>query len=122
MAKFSKTERKFPKLTAKQAAYWLSEAWGREISPREVRVRNSWVFIFNEDYPNEVDTLFSPHGCDLDGECWSEVSFEESPFVVKDKQAIKKLTDKLSKSYREYLIDVCHWEKEDIDDLMGASE
>lgn len=112
-----RTVRKFPKLTAKLAAHWLSEAWGRPVAPKDVRVRNSWVFVLDEEFPDEVDALFSPHGCDLHGEPWDDVRFDESPFVVKDKQEIKVLTDGLSKEYRKYLLE-CDWEAEDVDELF----
>jgi len=112
-----KTKRKFPTLTAKQAAYWMSEAWGRPVAAKDVRVRNSWVFVLDRDFPDEVDALFAPHGSDLHGEPWDGIRFEQSPFVVKDKQAVKKLTDKLSEEYRKYLI-ACGWETEDVDELI----
>ncbi len=113
-----KSEHKFQKLTAKMAALWVGEAWGRDISPRDVRVRNNWVFVRDVDYPGECDALFSPHGNDLHGEPWDNVAIGQSPFVVKDTTAIKALTDKLDAEYKKHLAG-CGYEAQDLAELFG---
>jgi len=40
------------KLTVKQAAHWISEAWGRPIGPGRCRLRGNWLFVKD---PNEND-------------------------------------------------------------------
>ena len=111
-------QRKFTKLTAKKAALWVGEAWGRDISPRDVRIRNNWVFIRDHEFPNECDVLFSPHGNDLHGEPWSAVAMERSPFIVKDTDEITALTDKLDAQYKGHLAE-CGYSEEELAELFA---
>jgi hypothetical protein len=117
----TKTTKKFSKLTAKQAAYWLSEAWGRDISAKDVRVRNNWVFVRDKEFPDEADVLFSPHGADLHGEPWSGVKMASSPFIEKNKSAINKLCAELDSQYKAYLIESCDYSEDDWQELKEGA-
>jgi hypothetical protein len=82
--------------TTKQCAFWLSEAWGEDISVRNVRYRHGWIFLRDPDYPSEIDCIPAPVGDDIWGEVYSSINLTESPFVEKDKARIKALCDKLT--------------------------
>ena len=110
---------KFEKLTAVKAAYWLSEAWGETIKPNDVRLRGNWMFVrYSND--EDVDCIFVPTGNDLHGEPWSDISHNESPFVIKDKAKIEELTAKLDAEYKAHLIDGCHWTEADWVHMCGG--
>ena len=113
----SEAKRKFDNPTTKTIAHWLSEAWGDEVKTCNVRLRGNWVFVRNPNFDDEVDALFMPHGGDLHGEPWTGVRMSESPFVVKDKTAIKKLTGALDAEYKVYLIG-CNYTESDWEELL----
>ena len=108
---------KFTRLTAKQAAYWLSEAWGRYVAAKDVRIRNNWVFVRDKDFPDEADVLFWPHGADLHGEPWSGVQMARSPFIEKNTAAINELCAKLDSQYKAHLVEFCGYSEDDWQEL-----
>lgn len=118
----SEAKRKFDNPTTKTIAHWLGEAWGDEVKTCNVRLRGNWVFVRDPYFDDEVDALFMPHGGDLHGEPWTGVRMSESPFVVKNKKAIKKLTGALDAEYKAYLIGSCNYTESDWQELLkGAS-
>ena len=101
----------YKRLTKKQATYWLSEAWGKNIPEKNVRTRGDWMFVYSADY-DEVECIYQPCGGDLSGESWDSIPWEKSPFVIKDKDKIAKLIDDLNKSakvgqYKVINYDLC---------------
>ena len=91
------------KITVKQAAYWLSEAWGRNVPASRCRLRGNWLFV-DDPHEKHIDCIYSPMGGDMWGEPWTEINWEDSPFNPKwDKGILEKLdaeiTEYLEKGY-----------------------
>ena len=91
-------EPKFKNLTVKQAAYWLSEAWGEPIDAKNMRLRGNWMFVRNR-IGAEVVCVPVPRGNDLHCEPWTDIKYDASPFVIKDKATIQQMLDKLDADY-----------------------
>jgi hypothetical protein len=87
----------YKRLTKKQAAYWISEAWGQHIPEKNVRTRGDWMFVYSAEY-DEVDCIYQPCGGDLSGESWDSIPWGKSPFAIKDKDKVAELIDDLNKS------------------------
>jgi hypothetical protein len=93
------------KLSRKDAAYWLNEAWApeNEILPRHVRLAGDWLFYHDPDYPKDVSCIHDPKGGDLCAEPYCDIPFADSPFVEKDKtklaKTLAKLDDEIDSGY-----------------------
>lgn len=96
-------------ITKTKAAYWLSEAWGQKVKAKDVIVRNNWMFVRGD---TDVDCIHTPHG-DLSGEAWDGIKLDKSPFVIKDKIEVRKITNALDKGYKLYLMEHCGYTEED---------
>jgi hypothetical protein len=99
------------KLSRKEAAYWLNEAWApeNEILPSHVRLAGDWLFYNNPEYPNDlngiksVTCMHSPKGGDIWAEPWSDIPYADSPFGEKDPAKIDATLEKLDASIAEML-------------------
>lgn len=84
------------KLTVKQAAHWISEAWGRPIGPGRCRLRGNWLFV-KDPNENDIDCIHNPKGGDIWGEPWTNIPEKLSPFNPDwDKSILKTLDDEIS--------------------------
>jgi len=104
----SKTNRS--KHTKADIALCLGERIGEFIEPNQIRIRGNWLF-YNAEYLDgkEVDCYFAKNarydsGC-LCMEPWDSVKFEDSPFIPKNDEKVKKALEQLDKGYSEYLKD-----------------
>ena len=91
-------------LSRKDAALWLSEAWGRDdIRAQHVRHVGNWLFHHDPDYPQEVTCIHAPKSGDIWAEAWSDIPWTDSPFVEKDESKLAKILAKLDEEISEYL-------------------
>ena len=84
------------KITVKQAAYWLSEAWGRNVPPNRCRLRGNWLFVYTVPFTTDIDCIYAGGArfgrLNVSGEPWTEINWEDSPFNPKwDKSILEKL-------------------------------
>jgi hypothetical protein len=94
------------KLSRKDAALWLSEAWGRDdIRPRHVRHLGNWLFVDDpqDTRSGEVECIHAPKSGDIWAEPWSGIPFIESPFVEKDQAKLAKTLAKLDDGIANYI-------------------
>ena len=80
------------KITKAQAQLWLSEAWGRSISIKNIKLRGDWLFVRDIDeishYADEVDCIHRPMSGDIYAEPYDCIRLEDSPFVPNNKEAV----------------------------------
>ena len=105
------------KITVKQAAHWVSEAWGRDIPARRCRLRGNWLFV-DDPCENDIDCLYAgltrfgrlyAPNCEhcgssgnLWGEPWTAINWEDSPFNPKwDKGILEKLDAEIKEHQEE---------------------
>tara|TARA_R110000751_G_scaffold240518_1_gene341119 strand:+ start:631 stop:936 length:306 start_codon:yes stop_codon:yes gene_type:complete len=91
-------------LTVKQAAHWLSEAWGKEIKTRDVRLRGNWLFWHDREYC-EVDCIHNPKGGDLWAEAWTGISLEKSPWLATT-ETLNETLATLDKGIAKYINEI----------------
>mgnify|MGYP003677278927 FL=1 len=90
-------------LSRKDAAHWLSEAWGQEIRPAQVRHLGNWLFHHDPEYPNDVDCIHAPKSGDIWAETWDVINFSDSPFAEKDKSKLANTITKLDNEIGKYI-------------------
>jgi len=90
------------KMTAKKAAYWISEAWGRDVPPSHCRIRGNWLFVWDK-VCDEVECIPDPNSGDLWGEPWDSITRDKSPF--NPNVDVSALLSSLDVSYLKYLED-----------------
>jgi hypothetical protein len=95
----------YKRLTRAEAQLWISEAWGRSISIKNVKLRGDWLFIREPEWPDEVDCIHMPKSGDIWAEPWDGIRLEDSPFTPRNKEAvdiaIAKLDTAIAKYYAE---------------------
>ena len=93
------------KITKAQAQLWISEAWGRSISLKDVKLRGDWLFIREPEWPDEVDCIHMPMSGDIYAEPYDTIRLADSPFAPNNKEAvdiaIAKLDIDVAKYYAE---------------------
>ena len=94
------------KLTKAQAQLWLSEAWGRSISIKNIKLRGDWLFVRDIDeishYADEVDCIHRPMSGDIYAEPYDCIRLEDSPFVPNNKEAVDIAIAKLDIDVAKY--------------------
>jgi hypothetical protein len=93
-------KRKSKQLSRKAAAWWLSEAWGRDdIRPAHVRHVGNWLFYHDpKDYPEEVACIYAPKSGDLWAEPWDDIPFSDSPFCENPSGKLAETLAKLDRA------------------------
>ena len=98
------------KLTKAQAQLWLSEAWGRSISIKNIKLRGDWLFVRDIDeishYADEVDCIHRPMSGDIYAEPYDCIRLEDSPFVPNNKEAVDIAIAKLDIDVAKYYADM----------------
>lgn len=99
-------------MNKKEICEWLVEAGACDewhCRPKDVAQCGNWIMFVHPEYPKEVDCFAryknSAGGWSINGECFSGVKIEESPFGTKSKAVLKETTAKLNREYRDYLIE-----------------
>ena len=86
----------YTRLTKAEARLWISEAWGRDISINNVKLRGDWLFVRDpEEDEDEVECIYRPKSGDLSGEPWDMVRLADSPFVPHNDEAVAIAVAKL---------------------------
>ena len=86
----------YTRLTKAQARLWISEAWGRDISINNVKLRGDWLFVRDpEEDEDEVECIYRPKSGDMWGEPWDMVRLADSPFVAHNDEAVAIAVAKL---------------------------
>ena len=94
----------YTRLTKAQARLWISEAWGRDISINNVKLRGDWLFVRDpEEDEDEVECIYRPKSGDLSGEPWDMVRLADSPFVPRNDEAVAIAVAKLDAAMDDYL-------------------
>ena len=97
----------YTRLTKAQARLWISEAWGRDISINNVKLRGDWLFVRESGYmwgeEDEVDCIYRPKSGDLSGETWDSIRLADSPFVPRNDEAVAIAVAKLDAAMADYL-------------------
>ena len=98
------------KLTKAQAQLWLSEAWGRSISIKNIKLRGDWLFVRDIDeishYADEVDCIHRPMSGDIYAEPYDTIRLADSPFVPNNKEAVDIAIAKLDIDVAKYYADM----------------
>ena len=97
----------YKRLTKAEARLWISEAWGRDISINNVKLRGDWLFVREPD-EDEVDCIYRPMSGDIWAEPWDGIRLEDSPFISGNKEAVDVAVAKLDAEIAKY-----HAEMED---------
>ena len=92
----------YKRLTRAEARLWISEAWGRSISIKNVKLRGDWLFIREPEWPDEVDCIHMPKSGDIWAEPWDGIRLEDSPFTPRNKEAVNIAIAKLDTAIAEY--------------------
>ena len=94
------------KLTRAEARLWISEAWSRDISINNVKLRGDWLFVRESGYmwgeEDEVDCIHRPKSGDIWGEPWDGIRLEHSPFRPDNKEAVDITVAKLDTAIAKY--------------------
>ena len=95
----------YKRLTKAEAQLWISEAWGRDISINNVKLRGDWLFIREPEWPDEVECIHMPTR-DISGEPWDGIRLEDSPFIPHNKEAVDVAVAKLDAEIAKYLAEM----------------
>ena len=94
----------YTRLTKAEARLWISEAWGRDISINNVKLRGDWLFVRDpEEDEDEVECIYRPKSGDMWGEPWDMVRLADSPFVAHNDEAVAIAVAKLDAAMDDYL-------------------
>jgi hypothetical protein len=89
----------YTRLTKAEARLWISEAWSRDISINNVKLRGDWLFVRESGYmwgeEDEVECIYRPKSGDLSGETWDSIRLADSPFIPHNDEAVAIAVAKL---------------------------